>query len=226
MVRVGKGLLGRPPPLRKEDALFLDFDGTLVEFADDPTGVRVNPALRRAVESAAARLSGALALISGRPIEQIDRCFAPARLPVAGLHGLERRASDGTRFKAQPAPALRAAARRLRTRANRRPPLMGHLCAPAPIRCVLSAIRTGAQRPCRGLGNADWPSAVAAHIRHAACGCDCRRARVRRAGCHIEHHRRAAARGGSRGRIGSHPAPASCHARSAASERGIPARRA
>jgi len=119
MVRAGKGLLGRPPPLRKEDALFLDFDGTLVEFADDPTGVRVNAALRRAVESAATRLSGALALISGRPIEQIDRCFAPARLPVAGLHGLERRASDGTRFKAKPAPALRAAATRLRTTLKR-----------------------------------------------------------------------------------------------------------
>jgi len=119
MMRVGKGLLGHPPPLRKEDALFLDFDGTLVEFADDPTDVRVDPALRRAVESAAARLAGALALISGRPIEQIDRCFAPARLPVAGLHGLERRASDGTRFKAEPAPALRAAATGLRATVQR-----------------------------------------------------------------------------------------------------------
>jgi trehalose 6-phosphate phosphatase len=117
MVSVGKrGLLGHPPPFRKEDALFLDFDGTLVEFADDPTVVRVDPALRRAVESAAARLAGAVALISGRPIEQIDRCFAPARLPVAGLHGLERRTSDGTRFQVQPAPALRAAATRLRTK--------------------------------------------------------------------------------------------------------------
>jgi trehalose 6-phosphate phosphatase len=120
MVRGGEGgPLGHPPPLRSGDALFLDFDGTLVEFVDDPTAVRVEPALRCALESAAARLAGALALISGRSIEQIDRCFAPLRLPVAGLHGLERRAADGSRSQEQPARALRAAARRLQASVQR-----------------------------------------------------------------------------------------------------------
>ena len=113
--------LGPPPPLRKEDALFLDFDGTLVEFADDPAAVRADAALRGAVESAAIRLAGALALISGRPIEQIDRCFAPTHLQVAGLHGLERRAADGTRFTTEPAPTLRAAAAHLRAVVQRQP---------------------------------------------------------------------------------------------------------
>lgn len=76
-------------------ALFLDVDGTILAFADTPNGVapsrRVGVMLRRL----ATCLGGAVALISGRTIENLDRLFAPLRLPAAGLHGLERRDAVG-----------------------------------------------------------------------------------------------------------------------------------
>ncbi len=102
------------PAIASDTALFLDFDGTLVPFEDDPGNVRVDAGLRAVVEAWSDRLAGALALVSGRPIEQVDRCFAPARLPVAGLHGLERRAADGELHRAPAAAELRRAAEVLR----------------------------------------------------------------------------------------------------------------
>jgi trehalose 6-phosphate phosphatase len=103
------------PPIASDTALFLDFDGTLVPFEDDPLNVRVDAALGAVVQAWSARLAGALALVSGRPIEQVDRCFAPARLPVAGLHGLERRAADGELHRAAAAAELRRVAQFLRS---------------------------------------------------------------------------------------------------------------
>lgn len=76
-------------------ALFLDFDGTLVDLAPQPEAVIVPPALIRTLEGLRQYLGGALALISGRPIEQIDRFLQPMRLPVAGVHGAERRNAQG-----------------------------------------------------------------------------------------------------------------------------------
>lgn len=78
-------------------ALLLDFDGTLVDFAATPDAVRVDPALRRLLLRLQARLDGALAIISGRSIDSLDALLAPLRLPLAGLHGMERRAADGQR---------------------------------------------------------------------------------------------------------------------------------
>lgn len=75
-------------------ALFLDFDGTLVEIAATPDQVVVDPALAPALERLRARLGGALALVTGRPIATIDDFLAPARFDVAGLHGAERRLGD------------------------------------------------------------------------------------------------------------------------------------
>lgn len=76
-------------------ALFLDFDGTLVDIAPQPEAVVVPPALIRTLEALNQYLGGALALISGRPIEQIDRFLHPLRLAVAGVHGAERRDGQG-----------------------------------------------------------------------------------------------------------------------------------
>ncbi len=101
------------PAIRPEVALFLDFDGTLVDFEDDPAAVGVGEALRRAVDATARLLDGALALISGRPIAQVDRLFGPGRLPVAGVHGLERRDLAGRVHRAGVPQALRSAAARL-----------------------------------------------------------------------------------------------------------------
>jgi len=76
-------------------ALFLDVDGTLLEIAALPDGVRVPAALRNTLQLAAQRESGALALISGRSIQTLDRLFAPGMFPAAGLHGFERRDYQG-----------------------------------------------------------------------------------------------------------------------------------
>jgi trehalose 6-phosphate phosphatase len=67
------------------------------------------------------RLGGALALLSGRPLEQVERCLAPFRFPLAGLHGLERRGTDGN-LRREPASAeLRAAAAELRLALSHEP---------------------------------------------------------------------------------------------------------
>ena len=76
-------------------ALFLDFDGTLVEIADHPLAVDVHPDLVPVLTRTSAGLDGALAVVSGRSLKQIDHFLAPLRLPGAGLHGLERRLPNG-----------------------------------------------------------------------------------------------------------------------------------
>lgn len=76
-------------------ALFLDFDGTLVDLASQPEAVVVPPGLTGTLASLAQYLGGALALISGRPIAQIDGFLRPLHLPAAGVHGAERRTADG-----------------------------------------------------------------------------------------------------------------------------------
>jgi trehalose 6-phosphate phosphatase len=71
-------------------ALFLDFDGTLVELAARPDSVVVDPDLSRTLVRLSTSLSGALAIVSGRPIAIIDHYLGP-HFDVAGLHGAERR---------------------------------------------------------------------------------------------------------------------------------------
>ena len=61
-------------------ALFLDFDGTLVDLAPQPGAVIVPSALVPTLQAVDRYLGGALALISGRPIEQIDAFLEPLRL--------------------------------------------------------------------------------------------------------------------------------------------------
>lgn len=72
-------------------ALFLDFDGTLVEIADRPDAVRVERHLAGTLGRLSGLLGGAVAIISGRPLAEIDQHLSPARLPAAGLHGLQLR---------------------------------------------------------------------------------------------------------------------------------------
>lgn len=77
-------------------ALFLDFDGTLAEIADTPERVEVEARLGPSLHAMYDALHGALAIISGRPIAEIDAFLDPLVLPVAGLHGLERRTPGGS----------------------------------------------------------------------------------------------------------------------------------
>jgi trehalose 6-phosphate phosphatase len=98
-----------------EGALFLDFDGTLVEIAERPEAVRVDPALGSTLARLSNRLGGALALVSGRPIAALDGFLAPRRFDAAGLHGIERRIG-GRLFPCRPEdyPDLRTGIARLR----------------------------------------------------------------------------------------------------------------
>lgn len=84
-----------PPPDPGRDALFLDFDGTLVGFADHPDAVQVPPGLAATLADLSGRMDGALALVSGRKVDSVDRQVAPLTLPVAGVHGLELRRVPG-----------------------------------------------------------------------------------------------------------------------------------
>jgi trehalose 6-phosphate phosphatase len=112
------------PPFDPHWGFFLDVDGTLVEFSERPDKVRIDAALqsilRRLVDAAA----GAVALISGRSIADIDRMFTPLLLPVAGQHGLERRNADGRIYVRATATArLHAAAEKLEQLTARYPDL-------------------------------------------------------------------------------------------------------
>ncbi len=82
------------PPVRG-CAYFLDIDGTLIDFAEVPGQVRLDPALPGLVEALYRSSGGAVALITGRSLADVDRLFPIRRLPAAGQHGLERRSVDG-----------------------------------------------------------------------------------------------------------------------------------
>lgn len=94
-----------PPPFPAPGeswALFLDFDGTLTEIVATPDRAAVDPAVPKTLLECQAELDGAVAIVSGRRIEEIDTLLAPARLAVAGLHGLECRDARGRVEHAEP----------------------------------------------------------------------------------------------------------------------------
>ncbi len=76
------------------DALIFDVDGTLLDIADTPDEVHVPPGLRKDLHALSRAANGALAIISGRPIGDIDTRFAPLLLPTAGCHGAEMRLQE------------------------------------------------------------------------------------------------------------------------------------
>src|SRR5690242_2158912 len=95
-----------PPPPRADIAsvaLFLDVDGTMLDIAVRPDAVVVEPALRETLSTLHDRLGGALAIVSGRPIREIDALLALDDIAAAGLHGAELRA-EGHATLAQPVP--------------------------------------------------------------------------------------------------------------------------
>ncbi|MEZ5670342.1 MAG: trehalose-phosphatase [Alphaproteobacteria bacterium] len=83
-----------PPPAQPDWAYFLDVDGTLIEIAARPEQVVVPPGLIELLRGLHRAAGGACALVSGRAIAELDRLFAPLRLPAAGVHGVEWR-GDG-----------------------------------------------------------------------------------------------------------------------------------
>ena len=101
-----------PPLIQTQDvSLFLDFDGTLVEIADRPDGVFVDPILTPLLNRVAGMLNGRLAIVSGRSVAQIDAILGPVagQLTVVGSHGGEMRLPGSDILAPERPHALRAA---------------------------------------------------------------------------------------------------------------------
>jgi trehalose 6-phosphate phosphatase len=104
-----------PMPADKLDvnslAVLLDFDGTLVELKPTPQEVRVPPSLKHTLSRLRDRLDGALCLVSGRPLADLDVFLDPLRLAIVGGHGAENRLTPNgliSRAKVEPLdPELR-----------------------------------------------------------------------------------------------------------------------
>jgi trehalose 6-phosphate phosphatase len=79
----------------RECAILLDVDGTILDLAPTPREVWVPPSLRHAMTRLGARTGGALALVSGRSLSDLDRLFAPLQLAAVGGHGAELRPRAG-----------------------------------------------------------------------------------------------------------------------------------
>jgi len=97
-----------PPPLLRSHALFLDFDGTLVDLAATPGMVLVPAELLHLLEQVSARLDGAMAIVSGRSVDDLSRLLVGFPGVLVGQHGLERRRADGRiiRWSTDPGHAL------------------------------------------------------------------------------------------------------------------------
>jgi len=93
-------------------ALFLDVDGTLLEIAATPDRVRVPGSLRNTLQVSFEREHGALALLSGRSLEDLDQLFSPCIFPASGKHGLEVRLPSGKIVRPEVDPSVLDRARR------------------------------------------------------------------------------------------------------------------
>jgi len=108
-----------------EVAILLDIDGTLLELMPTPREVWVPPGLSNTLNRLLARTSGALALVSGRSLNDIDLIFAPAEFPAVGGHGAEMRVIANSEAIASYAPPMdRDLKRRLAAIANLSPGIL------------------------------------------------------------------------------------------------------
>ena len=87
-----------PPDLLTGAALFLDFDGTLVELADTPDRISVPTALGPMLDRLKRKLDGRLAIVSGRSLADLQRHLPLHGIAFSGSHGLELQLADGTRL--------------------------------------------------------------------------------------------------------------------------------
>ena len=98
MVSGGEG----PPAPSPEWAYFFDVDGTLADLAPTPAEVRVDAGTVARLLELYRASGGAVALVSGRSIADVDSIFRLPALPIAGQHGLERRDALGTLRRLEP----------------------------------------------------------------------------------------------------------------------------
>lgn len=147
-----------PPPLTTDVALFLDFDGTLVDIAPSPAAVRIPANLIQHLDQISWLLNGALAVVSGRSLAVIDGYLGGSVRCAAGLHGVERRNALGHIHRTAREPGLvdsyrailgafaaahsgvlledKGAALALHFRAN---PALGDACRQAVDECVTAS---------------------------------------------------------------------------------------
>jgi len=93
-----------PLPLTQNAALFLDIDGTMLDIAARPDLVVIPPNLPKLLDTLREQRGGALAILSGRPLAQIDQFF-PSALPAAAEHGAILRDTSGEIHNLTPRPA-------------------------------------------------------------------------------------------------------------------------
>lgn len=98
---------GPPPPAQNDWAYFLDFDGTLLDLAATPDTIRVDSALPQLLTALHQASAGAVALISGRALADLDLRISLPSLPKAGQHGLERRDATGRLWQHASPPLAR-----------------------------------------------------------------------------------------------------------------------
>lgn len=96
-------------PAPGDTALFLDFDGTLVEIAPRPDAVELAPGIGEVLGALHARTEGRVAIVSGRRLADLERIMPEYRGVLVGSHGAEWRIEgeyatagqgDGTAFDA------------------------------------------------------------------------------------------------------------------------------
>lgn len=114
------------PPPRPEWAYFFDVDGTLVDIAEAPGGgAGPDGHVQQLIVDLYRATGGAVALISGRSLAQIDQLVPDLRLPAAGQHGVERRDAAGRiHHHAVASPALEGVRRGLAAAVDRHPGLL------------------------------------------------------------------------------------------------------
>lgn len=151
------------PSLHARSALFLDFDGTLADIAPRPEDVRVDAWLVPTLAALHDALGGALAVVSGRPLADLDAFLAPLKLPAAGVHGVERRDPDGIMRKQHalmPADVLLSAEQLIRRnpalRLEYKPAALAlHFRAAPHLEDLCARVMLAAVRP-----HADWAALI------------------------------------------------------------------
>jgi trehalose 6-phosphate phosphatase len=105
-----------PPPFPRlaPCALFLDFDGTLVELADAPGAIAVPAGLTPLLERLSERLGGRLANVSGRAVEDLRRHLGGCAAVLSGSHGAELHYPDGRSIPVSAPPGLAEAREAIR----------------------------------------------------------------------------------------------------------------